>query len=139
MWFAWDMESLIVHSDDKLNDTIVYRTKAEAMWDISCRYEDGRKRPTVKKMDVGYYIYYPKDCDGNWRDETTIASVQYLKNNEFLRKEFKEYLVDLLKKVTEEKEEFDGDLDRIKKAEQYYNDLVNLKKELETIEVKING
>ena len=45
------------------NDSYCYRTKKEAVIDISISTLDARKTPKVERIRKGEYYYYPKDCD----------------------------------------------------------------------------
>ena len=128
-WFAWDMEKLIVKIKDNLQYTIIFNTKSEAIWEISCSYMDGRKKPTVKRMNKGCYIYSPKDCDGNWRDENTIVNEKYLKENKSLKEYFLKHLNNLLDNIKEDMENVTEE----RKTQPYYKDLETFKKECEMI------
>jgi hypothetical protein len=61
MWYAWDEDSLLYHCE-KENDykyETEFKTKKDVLWEASCRYEDGRKRMTVKRVAQGWYVYSP--------------------------------------------------------------------------------
>lgn len=52
IWFS-------IFAEDKCS----FKTKAEAINDVSCSKIDARKTPKVKRISTGEYVYSPKDCD----------------------------------------------------------------------------
>jgi len=50
--------------ESTIEDKISWDKKKDLLCDTSSAREDSSKRLKVKKIDVGHYIYSPKDCDG---------------------------------------------------------------------------
>ncbi len=126
MWIAWDDDGLIVSNDDNLNNKITFNTKKDAVWDISCRYMDPRKRLQVNRICQGYYIYYPKNCDGEYGNETIIVNIEYLKSSE-LKETFIELLNVLIKDLETEKHNSES-MDIEFSETNFLNELKNFKK-----------
>ena len=91
---------------------------------VSTNYLDGRKKLQVKKINKGYYIYYPQNCDGYICNEVEIFSIQYLKENYSKKYSFLEKINELLKNILEEKNIIEN------KNEYNYKNLINLEKNL---------
>lgn len=53
-----------------------FKTKAQAIADVSCATLDARSTPKVKRLSKGDYLYYPKDVDyGTFGDSYNIKRV----------------------------------------------------------------
>lgn len=53
-----------------------FKTKAQAIEDVSCATLDSRRTPKVKRLSKGDYVYYPKDVDfGTFGDSYNIKKV----------------------------------------------------------------
>ena len=95
MWVAWDDDLILNEIVD--DDTILYRTRKEALRDISDRYEDARQHLEIRRLETGCYIYYPKSCDGEYGNEVILANLEQLKNSKY-----KETFLDLLEYLINE-------------------------------------
>ena len=123
MWIARDIDNIIIGTNDHLYDFILFNKKSDIISLVSSNYLDGRKKLQVKKINKGYYIYYPKNCDGYKCNEVEIFSIQYLKENYSKKYSFLEKINELLKNILEEK-------NIIEKNEYNYKNLINLEKNL---------
>ncbi|WP_078598634.1 hypothetical protein [Evansella clarkii] len=57
-------------------NSYTFKTKAQAIDDVSCATLDVRKTPKVKRQSKGDYFYYPKDVDyGTFGDSYNIKRV----------------------------------------------------------------
>ena len=68
----------VVLTEDGLWAMIDYtfKTKAQAIGDVSCARLDARNTPKVKRLSKGDYLYYPKDVDyGTFGDSYNIKRV----------------------------------------------------------------
>lgn len=97
MWYGWDTDGFVIGCDSKNNyeDFVAFKTKKDLIQQISFQYEDGRKRLDVRKVAPGYYVYYPKDCDGNYREPYDIIDencIDKYKKRELFNDLMKEFL-----------------------------------------------
>lgn len=57
-------------------DSYTFKTKAQAIDDVSCATLDPRGTPKVKRLSKGDYLYYPKDVDyGTFGDSYNIKRI----------------------------------------------------------------
>lgn len=57
-------------------DSYTFKTKTQAIDDVSCATLDSRSTPKVKRLSKGDYLYYPKDVDyGTFGDSYNIKRV----------------------------------------------------------------
>ena len=91
---------------------------------ISFRYLDTRKKLKVNKVTIGHYIYYPKNCDGEYGNETVIVDMNYLNKFE-LKETFIGLLNALINDLTIEKNNYENfDL---KFDDKFLNELIKFK------------
>lgn len=71
-WFAFT-EGDYFTCDSKSLPTMAFSKKSDVLSEASSSACDARKNITAVKFDDGFYMYHPKNCDGNFESELNIV------------------------------------------------------------------